>query len=92
MINMGKIKTEEHLPKNLIDQVKEILAAHIGVEPEDIHEEDLLAEDLHMSAYDISDFLTLLGENGFEIKEIELTKIETVSDIVEALSSTDLIN
>ena len=92
MIDMGKIKKEEHIPKNLIDQVKEILAAHIGVEPEDIHEEDLLAEDLHMSAYDISDFLTLLGDNGFEIKEIELTNIETVSDIVDALSSTDLIN
>ena len=59
---------------------------------EDINEEDLLAEDLHMSVHDISDFVNLLGENGFDTKDIELINLESVSDIIEALSSADLIN
>jgi acyl carrier protein len=89
---MDTKQDSEQYPKSLIDKVKEILAAQIGVEPDDIHDEDLLAEDLHMSAYDISDFVHSLENNGFNIKDIDLTNLETVSDIVEVLSSSDLIN
>ena len=42
---------------SISELVKEVLATQIGVEPDDIHEEDLLSEDLHMSPTDLSDFV-----------------------------------
>jgi len=89
---MDTNQDSEQNPQSLVDKVKEILAAQIGVEPDDIHEDDLLTEDLHMSAYDISDFVHSLEDSGFNTKDMDLANLESVSDIVEVLSSSDLIN
>lgn len=85
----------EDNPKNttsISELVKEVLATQIGLEPDDIHDEDLLGEDLHMSPTDISDFVGSLTTKGLDTKDLELTKIETVSDVIEGLSSLDLTN
>lgn len=77
---------------DITELVKEVLATQIGVEPDDINEEDLLSEDLHMSPADVSDFVSSLTTKGFDTKDLELTSIETVSDVVDGLSSLDLTN
>lgn len=87
-------KKEEDPKKtsSISELVKEVLATQIGVEPDDIDEEDLLSEDLHMSPTDLSDFVGSLATSGLDTKDLELTKIETVSDVIEGLSSLDLTN
>ena len=87
--------TSEDNPKktsSISELVKEVLATQIGVEPDDIDEEDMLSDDLHMSPTDVSDFVGSLTTKGLDTKDLELTKIETVSDIIEGLSSIDLTN
>lgn len=86
---------QENNPKktsSIEELVKEVLATQIGVEPDDINEEDLLGEDLHMSPADVSDFVSNLTTKGFDAKDLELTSIETVADVVDGLSSLDLTN
>lgn len=67
------------------DQVIKALSDHLGVEPEDINEEDSLEQDLHMRASDFSDFIESLPTKGIEVENIDLTEIETVSDLIDAL-------
>lgn len=74
----------------IIDKVKNLLAQHIGVEVEDIKNEDLLSEDLHMSATDISDFLEILENEGVNVSKINLEEIESVEELIEAAASLDL--
>ena len=84
---------QEDNPKKTLsveELVKDVLSTQIGVEPDDINEEDLLGEDLHMSPADVSDFVSSLTTKGFDTKDLELTKIETVADVIDGLSSLDL--
>lgn len=71
--------------------VKKLLAEHIGVEPQDIDDNDTFSEDLHMRASDLSDFISILEDNGLETKNLDLTTIETVNDLIESISSEELI-
>lgn len=79
-----EMKTSENL-------VKKLLAEHIGVEPEDINETDSLTEDLHMSSADLSDFVSSLEVKGIDTTPLDLPNIETVGDLIEALTSEELI-
>jgi acyl carrier protein len=72
------------------ENIKELLASNLGVEPDDINHEDFISDDLHMSASDFSDFVLTLQENGYNTKNIELDQIETVGDLIETLTSEDL--
>lgn len=64
-----------------------LLAEHIGVEPDDIKREDFFFEDLHMSPTDLSDFLETLAGTGIDITKIDLSTVETVEDLLDALIS-----
>lgn len=66
-----------------MENLKKQLAEHIGVEVEDIKNEDMLSEDLHMSAADISDFLEKLENDGFNVSKIDLEETETVEELLE---------
>ncbi|MBI3396861.1 hypothetical protein HY045_00130 [Candidatus Woesebacteria bacterium] len=68
-------------------KIKGVIAVHIGVEAEDIHDDDDLREDLHMNASDLTDLVEKLGVSGFEITKLDLSIIETVDDLVDAVSS-----
>lgn len=69
----------------MIDKFKRILANQIGVEPEDIENDDSFSHDLHMSASDLTDFVHNLGKEGFETNSIDLSEIETVEDLIDVL-------
>lgn len=68
------------------DKIRLELADHLGIEPEDILDDSLLTEDLHMKASDLTDFVEILGNSGFDTGKIDLTEIETFLDLVEALT------
>lgn len=78
--------------KSAEELIKEILAEQIGVEPEDIEKEDSLSEHLHMSAADLAHLVNALQERGIDISQIELAELETVDDLIEFLSSKELID
>ena len=67
------------------EKVIKALSDHLGVEPEDIKEEDSLEHDLHMRASDLSDLMENLETIGIETGKVALTEIETVTDLIDAL-------
>ena len=71
-------------------QIKKLLADYIGVELEDIDLADTLSEDLHVSASDVSEFIEQLGNQGLNTSSIVLEDIESVSDLIESISSEEL--
>ncbi len=82
---MGSRMTDK---KSTETKVKESLAHHLGVEPDDVNLEDSLTTDLHMRPTDISDFLGILEGKNIDTSPIDLTQIETVEDLVEALTDS----
>lgn len=69
------------------EKVKRELAGYLGVDLEDIEDDTVLTEDLHMKATDLTDFMVKLGEDGFETADIDLTQITTFEDLVDALTA-----
>jgi acyl carrier protein len=67
------------------EKVKKLLAEHIGVEPEDINDDDAFIEDLHMNPSELVDFSEKLEIAGFDITKIDFTNLEKMEDLVEAL-------
>lgn len=70
-------------------KIKLLLSEFLGTDAADINNDDSLREDLHMSPTDLTDFSQILTKNGFESDDIDLTEIETVTDLAEALSIED---
>ena len=68
----------------MLEELKEIMAQYIEVEPEDITEEKRIIEDLGFNSFD---FMSLLGEleEKFEITvdETEIADIHTVGEVIE---------
>lgn len=65
--------------------IKKLLAQHLGVESDDISEDDILKEDLHMGPVELTDFALKLSEKGFSTENIDFNEIETLEDLYEAL-------
>ncbi len=82
-------KTE--ITKGINHLIKNLLAEQIGVEPDDIKGEDTFADDLHMTATNLSDFVESLSTKGIDTTNIDLTEITTVEDLIELLSSQEPI-
>lgn len=76
---------------NIEGLVKKLLAQHIGVEPDDIDYADSFMEDLHMSATDLADFMETLKREGIETSSLNLSNLETVNDLIESITSEELI-
>ena len=70
-------------------QIKKTLAEYIGVDEEDIHNDDSLQEDLHMGASELSDFILHLSKNGVDVESIDLINVETVEDLIEKASQDE---
>ena len=77
--------------KDIKDQIIKSLSDHLGVEPEDIKEEDSFEDELHMRASDLSDFMSTLQDLGINTEEVDLTEIETVGDLINSLGGESLI-
>ena len=67
------------------DKIKNILAGQIGVEPEDINDDDSFEQDLHMTASDLTDFMGNLEKEQVDISSVEISQIETVQDLYDGL-------
>lgn len=67
--------------------ITEKLAEHIGVDLEDINDDDFFTEDLHMTPADLSDFIEQIGSEGIDTSKIDLTITETVGDLLDTLTS-----
>lgn len=65
--------------------LKSHLAQFLGVELEDISNDDAFVDELHMTAADLSDFVHSLEDLGFDISKVDLTALTSVSDLLEAL-------
>lgn len=77
--------------ENSKEKIKKILAEHIGVEPDDIDDEDSLVHDLHMSPVDLSDFAEILQQKGFRVMADDMAEIETFEDLVDFASAHEEI-
>lgn len=69
-----------------MNNVKQLLANHLGVDLEDIENESILTEDLHMTALDLTDFMETLKSNNFDVSKVDLTEVETFGDLIENLT------
>ena len=70
-------------------QIIKLLAEQIGVEPEDIDEEDAFLTDLHMNPTELSDFVHSLTSLDLDVGRLNLTEIETVVELLEALGTAE---
>ncbi|KKU04117.1 MAG: hypothetical protein UX88_C0001G0047 [Candidatus Woesebacteria bacterium GW2011_GWC2_47_16] len=70
-------------------QIIKLLAEQIGVEPEDIDEEDAFLTDLHMNPTELSDFVHSLTSLDLDVSHLNLTEIETVVELLEALGAAE---
>jgi acyl carrier protein len=71
--------------KNPKAAIKEILAKVLGVEPEDIHDDDELVADLHIDATGLADFSHSLEKNGIDTSKLDFNEIDTFEDLIEIL-------
>lgn len=69
------------------ETVRRELASYLGIEPEDIEDDSILTEDLHMKATDLTDFMEILTRMNMDTRDVDLTEIETFLDLVEALTA-----
>lgn len=68
------------------NEIKSLLAEHIGVEAEDIKDEDSFSIDLHMGPAELVDFSENLKKMGLDMSQIDFSTTETVGELLEALS------
>jgi acyl carrier protein len=71
------------------DYIKKLLSEHIGVEEDDIHLDDSLSEDLHMSSSDLTDFINTLNQKGVEIDLAELSSIDTLEELLDKITQEE---
>jgi len=67
--------------------VRNELASYLGVEAGDVEDDSILAEDLHMKASDLTDFMEILGRMGMDTSSVDLTETETFLELVESLTA-----
>lgn len=79
------MSVQENYQNPNIELLRETLAEYLGIEPEDIDLDDNLMEDLHMRSSDLTDFFEILNSKGFDTSTLDITKIQTLSDLIEAL-------
>jgi acyl carrier protein len=72
--------------QNSIKIFRQIIADHLGLDPDDIHDDDRLVEDLHMRPPEITDVIETLSQHGFKARDLDLSEIETVTDLYESLN------
>lgn len=65
--------------------IKKLLVEHLGIEIEDVTDDDSLKEDLHMNPVDLTDFNQKLITAGYDTEKVDFSEIETLNDLYEIL-------
>ena len=73
-------------PKDTSKLIKRLIAHQLGTDPDDIEEDDSLTSDLLMKASDLTDLIETMEAEGFDTSSIDLTDLDTVSDLIEKLT------
>ncbi len=68
-------------------QVKRELSDFLGIDMEDVEDDTVLTDDLHMDPTQLTDFMEILGKAGFATDDVDLTEVETFMDLIEALTA-----
>jgi acyl carrier protein len=69
--------------EEIFEQVKEVIADRLGVDPDEIKMESRLIEDLGADSLDNAELVMNLEEKfGIEIPDEDQAKIQTIEDIV----------
>jgi acyl carrier protein len=71
--------------KDIRQKILRILADQLGVEPEDLNDEDSLRDDLRMSPSNLTDFVETLAEEGFDINKIDFEEMESLGDLINLM-------
>jgi acyl carrier protein len=82
----------DELNQTILFKIKDQLAKYLGVNTEDITEEDTFFDDLHMQPSDFADFVEELSEKGFDTEDLDMATVSTVGELVEALSTHEYIS
>ncbi len=70
-------------------EIKKYLSEYLGIDSDDLANDDYLKEDLHMNSVEISDFLQLLKNKGVDLNLSQITEINTVQDIIDISSENE---
>ena len=62
-----------------------LLCNHLGLEVDDVSEDDSLKEDLRMGPTVLTDFVEALSQGGYDTTKIDLERVETVGDLIDSL-------
>ena len=62
-----------------------LLCNHLGLEVDDVSEDDSLKEDLRMGQTVLTDFVEALSQGGYDTTKIDLESVETVGDLIDSL-------
>lgn len=73
------------MEKKTVEDIKSTLADTLGIEPDDISNDDSLVEDLHMQISDLSGFFEKLKNKGYDISKIENDTTYTFSELCEQI-------
>ena len=73
------------------EKIKQIIAELVSIEAGEINLSDSLRDDYHMSPTDFTELMHQLLEMGFSEEKLNLSKIETVGELVEALKQEEEI-
>ena len=88
----NKSKDETTNMENKIEKlIKQLLADHLGIDVDEIANEDSFIDNLGMGAADLSDFFELLSKKGLDTENLDFPELETVADLIENLSSEEII-
>lgn len=69
------------------EKIRRELANFLGTDPEDIEDDSILTEDLHMKATDLTDFSEILTSAGLDTSKLDYTEIETFLDLVDSVTA-----
>lgn len=67
-------------------KIKRELADFLGIDMEDVEEDTVLTDDLHLDPSQLTDFMEILSKAGYDTDSVDLTEVETFTDLVEALT------
>lgn len=77
MINNKKVVLNKEI------EIKKYLAGYLGIEENDLENDDHLKEDLHMNSLEIADFFHLLKDKGIDLNLSKIDEIESLQDIID---------
>jgi|GEM_PF-1650593 hypothetical protein len=69
--------------------VAKALADHIGVEADDIKDDDFFFDDLHMNPTELTDFVHEIESLGVDSTKINLEELETFEDLLDQVSQSE---